>query len=338
MSIGEFGMIDRFHERLKAGQAAAASKGQAEHVIVGIGDDAAVTQYGADEQVLVTTDTMVEGHHWLPKTLSWYDVGWKAMAASISDIAAMGGEPRQALVALAARKDHQMADLEALYDGMAAACSAYGCAVIGGDLVATPGPLVVTTTLLGAVPKGQALLRSGARSGDMVFVTGHIGGSDAGLDALLNGGFAPDDELGVLHRFHQHPQPQVTAGTILRTAGAASCNDISDGLASELNEIAAASHVRMRIEANRIPLHPAVRNWGRRKGRDPLEYAWYGGEDYQLVGTASPFSFARALAQLESLGIQLTAIGRVEPGDGVVAQQPDGRLEVIQPKGHNHFA
>ncbi len=201
-----------------------------------------------------------------------------------------------------------------------------------------PVPLVVTTTLLGAVPQGQALLRSGAKPGDMVFVTGTIGGSDAGLDALLNGGFAPGDELGVLHAFHQHPLPQVLAGQVLRAAGASSCNDISDGLASELNEIAAASHVRLRIEASRIPLHPAVRNSGRRKGRDPLEYAWYGGEDYQLVGTAAPFAFARALAQLEAQGITLTAIGRVEPGDGVVAEQLDGRLEIIEAKGHNHFA
>ncbi|MBX5437698.1 MAG: thiamine-phosphate kinase, partial [Alicyclobacillaceae bacterium] len=155
-----------------------------------------------------------------------------------------------------------------------------------------------------------------------------------GVTALAG---VPADEAELLRRFHQRPQPQVAAGQILRESGATSCNDISDGLANELNEIAQAGGVRLRVQADRVPVAPAVRNFARRRGEDPLAYAWYGGEDYQLVGTAPSFAFARALARCESIGVKLTPIGRVEAGDGVVAEWPDGRLERIEPRGFNHF-
>jgi thiamine-monophosphate kinase len=173
----------------------------------------------------------------------------------------------------------------------------------------------------------------------VVYVTGWLGGSAAGLRCLLDGDpGAPADEVEQLRRFHQRPRAQVSAGRILRESGATACDDVSDGLASELNEIAAASGVRLRIDMRRIPIPPAVRNFARRRGEDPLTYALYGGEDFQLVGTAPPIAFARALARCEGVGVQLTAIGRVEVGEGVIGEWPDGRLELIEPKGYNHFA
>jgi thiamine-monophosphate kinase len=153
-----------------------------------------------------------------------------------------------------------------------------------------------------------------------------------------SGVLLPADEAAALRTCHQRPLPQVGAGQILRGCGATSLDDISDGLASELNEIALASQVRLRIDTARTPLLPALQNFARSRSEDPYEYAWYGGEDYQLVGTASPFAFARALAQCESIGVKLTQIGRVEPGDGeVVAQFPDGRIDLVEPRGYNHF-
>jgi thiamine-monophosphate kinase len=307
-------------------------------VKVGIGDDAAVFTTDPETDSLVTTDSMVEGIHFLPETLSWYDVGYKCLAASISDIAAMGGQPTVAVMALAVPKDLPMAALEAMYDGIGTLAARFGCQVAGGDLVGTNGPVVITSTVFGSVPKGSALLRSGARCGDILFVTGALGGSAAGLELLTGGGVLPDDERAVLQGLHQRPLPQITAGQILRECGASSCNDISDGLASECNEIAHASGVRLRIEKSRIPMPPAAVNLARWQRKDAVAYALYGGEDYQLTGTAAPLAFAAALARCESVGIRLTAIGRVESGDGVVSEAPDGHLEVVEPKGYNHFS
>ncbi len=327
--LDEFGLIHHLVERVKSTHPS---------VKVGVGDDAAVFTVGADEDQLATIDTMVQEVHFTAQTMTWRDIGYKVVAVSLSDVAAMGGEPRQVLLSLAIPKERTLTDLEALYDGVAEACETYACALIGGDVVRTSGPFVVTSTVLGAVPRGQSLLRSGAKPGDVVFVTGSVGGSEAGLRYLLERPAAvPSDEALQLIAFHRHPEPQVVAAAILREEGASSCNDISDGLASELNEIAKASGVRLRIDSAKIPLHPATKNFALRRGEDPLAYAWYGGEDFQLVGTAPPTVFARALARCQSVGISLSAIGRVEPGDGVIADSPSG-LEVIRPKGYNHFA
>jgi thiamine-monophosphate kinase len=359
VNLDEFGLIRHLTARLGKSPA---------HVRVGIGDDAAVLAQRPGEDWLVTTDALVEGVHFLKSTMRPADIGFKALAVSISDIAAMGGEPRGAVLSLAIPKSTwPLPDLEALYDGVAEACAEYGCPLVGGDVVSTSGPLVLTSTVFGAVPEGEALLRSSARPGDVVFVTGTVGASAAGLEYLLQtadggdevdqsrvpqgaqadrltlprgsyGGVGlPPDEVALLVTAHRRPRPQVLAGRILREAGAHACDDISDGLASELNEIAEASSVRLRISAARIPILPAVNNFARRCGKDPLEYALYGGEDFQLVGTAPPLAFARALARCEGHGVRLTQIGRVEAGDGVVAELPDGRLDIIEPRGYNHF-
>jgi thiamine-monophosphate kinase len=328
--LDEFGLIRHLVDRLGATSRP--------DVRVGVGDDAAVLAQQAGEETLVTTDAMVEGIHFNQTTMRWQDVGYKCIAVSLSDIAAMGGQARHVVLSIAVPKTQPLDTLEALYDGVRDACEAYGCAVVGGDVVSTTGPFVITSTVLGAVPTGSALLRSGAKVGDAVYVTGFVGSSEAGLRFLSGdtGGVPADDAL-LLERWHRRPEPQLRAGEILREVGASSCNDISDGLASELNEIAKASGVRLRIQTNRIPIAPAVKNYARSRGIDPLEFAWYGGEDYQLVGTASPLAFARALSICESQGIRITQIGRVEPGDGVVADGPTG-LDVIYPRGYNHFA
>lgn len=329
--LDEFGLIQHLTQRLT--QKDSTQTG----VRVGIGDDAAILKESLGEDWLATTDSMVEGVHFLPTTLSWVDIGYKCVAASISDIAAMGGVPKHVLMSLVISKNLSLTDLEQMYDGVAECCTRYGCQVVGGNVATTTGPAVLTSTVLGTVPAGQALLRSQARPGDVVFVTGSVGGSAAGLAYLTEGGILPADEAMALCHWHQRPTPQVTAGIVLRESGASACNDISDGLASELNEIAKASQVRLRIERARIPLAPEVRNFARSQGIDPLEYAWYGGEDYQLVGTAPSFAFAKALARLQSIGVSLTQIGRVEAGDGVVAEGANQGLEVIEPKGYNHF-
>jgi len=339
----EFERIARLQQRLQ--QAGRATATPAVQVKVGIGDDAAVLAFSPGTDTLVTTDTMVEGIHFLRHTLSWYDVGYKCLAASVSDIAAMGGVPATAVLSLAVPKNLNFSALEEMYDGIAALANEFGCVVSGGDLVSTNGPIVVTSTVLGCVPEGSALLRSAAQPGDTVFVTGELGMSAAGLEVLQatvnsgqHGAAPADAEQSSLIQWHRHPQPQVAAGQILRDSGVRCCNDISDGLASETNEIAKASQVRLRLYAQRVPMSPALRNFARWAGQDPLVYPLYGGEDYQLVGTASSFTFARALARCESVGVRLTAIGRVEAGDGVVLERENGSLEVVEARGYNHFS
>ncbi|QSO51750.1 thiamine-phosphate kinase [Alicyclobacillus curvatus] len=328
MKLDEFGLIRTLTARVPVA---------GPHVVVGPTDDAAVLSVSAGEQVLATSDTMVQGPHFLPETMAPFDVGYKAVAASISDIAAMGGEPRHVLIALGIPSSIEPDFMEALYDGVGQICREYACTVVGGDVVRTDGPLFVNTTVLGATSR-PPLLRSGAQPGHLVFVTGTIGSAAAGLEVLRSSAITAREDAEFLMAMHQRPKPQVAAGQIFSLESASSCDDISDGLASELNEIATASNVRLRIQTARIPIHTAVRNLARVRGTDALDYAWYGGEDYQLVATAAPFQFARILARCESVGIKVSQIGRVEPGDGVVAEFPDGTLDVISAKGYNHFA
>lgn len=331
MAQDEFSLIRRLTGKLPE------QVQRANDVVVGIGDDTAVVKTTSEDEMLLTTDTMVEGVHFRSDTMSMADVGYKCVAASISDIAAMGGVPRHVLVSLACPKQTDAEALDALYEGIGEVCAQYGCAVVGGDMVSTTGPMVITSTVTGSLPKGSAMLRSGAKPGDLVFVTGCVGDSAAGL-AVLNGDTRlPAEEAVSVIQAHQRPRAQITVGQILRRVGASSCNDISDGLASELNEIAVASGVRLRIDAHRIPISPALRSLARDLNTDALDYAWHGGEDYQLVGTASSFAYARAIAQCEALGVRLVQIGRVEPGDGVVATLPDGTLSLVEAKGYNHF-
>ncbi|WDL95459.1 thiamine-phosphate kinase [Alicyclobacillus sp. ALC3] len=381
--LEEFGLIahltDCYRSRLQtrtqsSGAEALPVAGEVPGVRVDIGDDAAVLTVSSGEDLVLTTDTMVEGVHFLPETMDWSDVGYKAVAASVSDVAAMGGRARHVVLAIAIPEHVELASLEALYEGVADVCADTGCRLVGGDVVGTSGPFVVTSTVQGVVAAGQAVLRSGAQPGDVVFVTGTVGDSGAGLalqqptvsqeaanrmmpnrptagvtsanTAHTPGmdvprtmpSYVPADEAYALRQRHRRPRPQVEAGPILLESGATSMDDISDGLASELNEIAKASGVRLRIEAARVPLSPAVQNFARGRREDPLTYAWYGGEDYQLVGTAPPFAFARILARFDGVGVRVTQIGRVEPGDGeVVAVLPNGIIDLVEARGYNHF-
>ncbi|GAX88798.1 thiamine-monophosphate kinase [Effusibacillus lacus] len=330
--IGEFGLIDLLRSKLNP----------ADHtVVVGIGDDAAVLAYNAGAHVLLTTDMLVEGVHFRQDIIDFCSLGWKSVAASLSDIAAMGGTPRHAVVSLAIPPDAKVDSLERLYDGMAQICAEFETHVIGGDIVKTSGPLVISVSLTGEVAKGKALLRSGARPGDLVFVTGHIGGSAAGLAFLENDQKAliPADEQLELTNYHQRPIPQITAGKILAASeGCTSCNDISDGLASELNEIAKASGVGIHIEERRLPIAPSVRNFARFSSHCATNWALYGGEDYQLVGTLDPLRYEEVADQCHLQGIPLTLIGRVTQGSSVLMETEDGYEVLLQARGYNHFA
>lgn len=322
--MDEFGLIQAFTSRLPKPRP---------NVLVGIGDDAAVIQ-NVPGNILVTTDTMVEGVHFLKTTLTPYLLGYKSLAVSVSDIAAMGGTPHSATVSLAIPSGWTEPELSAVYDGMAEISTTFGLDVVGGDVVSTTGPFVVTTTVIGSADK--PVLRSGAKPGDVLFVTGWLGGSSAGLEVQQRDVVISPFSRAVLVDCHQRPKPRVDLGRVAAQCGVRALNDISDGLASELNEVAQSSGIRCRVEAERIPVRPEVKELARVTGTRALDYALFGGEDYELVGAAPRDAFARLLAMAGAIGVPVHAIGKCEEGDGVVLRD-EGRLEVLQPKGYNHF-
>jgi thiamine-monophosphate kinase len=314
----EFGLIKRLTKALGAEAP--------EALIVGIGDDAAVwkTEHAT---LIATTDTMVEGVHFLPEVAPYEDVGWKALAVSVSDIAAMGGWPLFALVTLALPGGTPVAAIDALYAGLRECAHAYGVTVAGGDVVRAP-QIVVTVALVGRAEErgGEPLLlkRSGARAGDAIAVTGTLGDSAGGLRRLRDG--APADDP-LVHR-HLRPQPPLALAREAARAGLRCAIDISDGLLQDVGHICRMSRLGARIRADAIPISEELR---RTYPDDALALACTGGEDYEilLVGDRQ---------RITALAPQLTVIGEMVPGDRPAVVDAGGHeLEFDRP-GYDHLS
>lgn len=333
MAHEEFSLIRRWTKRAKSHQG--------EGVSVGIGDDAAVVSFTPGREVVACSDAMIETVHFLRETMEPEDIGYKVLVSNISDIAAMGGVPRFALVTIGVSPAWTAAECERIYDGLYEAAALYGVQLIGGDTVATPDALHLSVTVLGEVESGKALLRSAATPGQLLFVTGQLGGSAAGLHVMLEakkrGEVIPPRWHALLQR-HRRPQAQVTAGRLLANSGGA-LNDISDGLASELWEIAEASGVRLVIRPEQVPLHPdAVAYAQQLIATDPLQWALFGGEEYQLVGTINRQAAVEVQERFHREGLSLTIIGYVEEGEpGVYTLDQDGNRQRLHKGGYNHF-
>lgn len=320
-------------------------------VRVGIGDDAAVAEVTPGFQLVMSCDTMVEGIHFLPSTMKSSDIGFKAMASNISDMAAMGAVPRYALVCLTAPKTVSLAELDQLYDGLYACAELYEVAVVGGDTTSTPGGLTVSVTIVGEVESNRALLRSAAVDGDVVFITGNLGCSAGGLDFLLSENRhtneskeSPMDMQKIFHMekllaAHQRPLPQVKAGRLLLQSGVChALNDISDGLASEAWEIAEASKCGILLDESHIPRDTDLLAYAELRSKNVLEWILYGGEDYQLIGTLSHENFADVQLSFAKEGLELSRIGTVHSDFiGVQMKMMDGSTKAIEKKGYNHF-
>lgn len=318
---------------------------------VGIGDDAAVFSVRSGREVVVCCDAMIESVHFLRETMNLPDIGYKAMISNISDIAAMGGIPCYALITIGVSPRWSAEECQQIYQGIYQAAEEYGMAIIGGDTVSTPDALHLSITVLGEVEKGKALLRSAARPGHLVFITGTVGDSAAGLDLLFsltkkdspmkNGAStATSANWQDLIVKHQRPTAQVVAGRLLsRLNLPGAVNDISDGLASELWEIAEASDVSILIEQDKIPLSASLLDYAQSVDKDPLEWALTGGEDYQLVGTVSEAEVDELAAQFEQNGLSFIRIGRVMNADPERVRLKDsaGRERAIHKSGYNHF-
>lgn len=305
---------------------------------VGIGDDCAVLETQPGTSLLATTDLLLEDIHFRRRWAEPADIGWKSLAVNLSDIAAMGGRPRWALVALACPDDTSAEEVEAFYEGALALARSHAVTIVGGDTSASPGGWMINVTLLGEAVAPS--LRSTARAGDTIAVTGTLGRSAAGL-AVLERETAPAGvdaaQLAEVTAAHLRPRPRVREGEWLVAAGGVTAMmDLSDGLGLDLPRLLGESGVGAEVDVDRVPIDGAARVVAAALGADPAAWATGGGEDYELLLTCEPAAVMRLQQGLtEACGTRLTPIGTITASRGV--QWSSGGVEVAVARGYEHF-
>jgi thiamine-monophosphate kinase len=328
--LGEFGLID-----LLAKMANAPRDNQMaswHQLLIGIGDDAAAWQGDASIQ-LATIDSFIQDVHFPSGIASWDELGWKAMAVNLSDIAAMGGLPRYALVSLALPDNTEVDDVTALYTGMLDLAQQWGVAIIGGNI--SRAPLVaITIAILGTTKKRgrHVLTRSAAKPGELVAVTGYLGAAAAGLEMLTKGLKFDSQATACFRGAFFHPYPRVAEGQLLVDLGVKTAIDLSDGLISDLNQICKNSRVSARVEVERVPIEPRVKA---HFGNKSLELAVSGGEDYELLFTGR----AEVVDKVKRAATcPITVIGEIVAGNkGVTLVDSQGNPINLGKRGWEHF-
>lgn len=304
--LGEFALIERLIAALP--ESARGTK-----MIFGQQDDCAYWPAEPGKSV-VTTDALVEGVHFRLDWTDWRSLGHKMLAVNLSDLASMGCAPRLALVTLALTGNELVSDMEEMYRGAGELAAVYGVAIAGGDIVRTPGPLTLSVTAFGHQPANTpVMLRSAARPGDIVLVSGTLGASAAGMKLLQDDRTNPAT-AELLTGAHLRPSPRVSLGQMLVRAGVTCCMDLSDGLAGDLPKILTASGAGASIDIDKIPVLPAVR------ALFPNEWqslALHGGEDYELLCTLPSEIADDVIRDAQSVGATLTPVGEITKGDGL---------------------
>ena len=331
--LGEFGLIELIQQWTRSSIVPPEPAGSADYrLTVENGDDAAACTFaGGTLTEFYTTDTMVDGVHFTSHTTPWRDLGWKALASNISDIAAMGGAPAWALVTLGLPSDTPVADVAELYAGMSEICGEYGAQIIGGDMVSSP--VIFVTVALTGISRDAPMLRSAAQPGHQVAITGPVGGSAGGLKLLLAGASADDKAATTLAGLHRRPRPHIAEGRALIDAGVGVAMDVSDGLADDLGKLCASSRVAARIMVDRVAVPDALKET---YPDDWQELALYGGEDYVLLFTAPPEVMTNAMAAVATACI----IGEIIAGTPGQVTVVDAQGNALSRKGSgwDHFA
>jgi thiamine-monophosphate kinase len=297
---------------------------------------------------VLTTDALVEGVHFDRRFSSAADIGYKALAVNVSDVAAMGGTPRLALLSLMLPQDMPVADLDALLAGLLEMAAESGVSLAGGNITRSPGPLVVDVTATGSVKPRKVLTRGGGRAGDALYVTGRIGAAAAGLGWLRaraaerggdEGWIERPEDAGMAECVARHcrPSPRVRLGTLLgRNRAASACMDLSDGLADAVTQLAAASGTGALIDASVLPIHPAAAAWFPSAGQDPVGASVAGGDDYELLFAVPRRRRGRLRAVVrESRGIPVTWIGELT-AERTIGISRGGPVDPL-PAGFTHF-
>jgi thiamine-monophosphate kinase len=316
---------------------------------LGVGDDCAIIDLGVDGEggnlLLATCDSQVEGVHFTLQTSPPEHIGHKALAINLSDIAAMGGEPRYALVSLLIPSTLALDVLDGIYAGLREEALRYETAIVGGNIAGTgkSEQLIIDITVLGRVERGRALLRSGARVGDVLCVTGSLGDSAAGLYTLLHPGaqYLQEDMIFV-RNVHTRPHARVKEGRVLSRFGpqvVTALLDVSDGLSGDLSHICERSNVGARVDLASLPLSQAMRRLAERVGKAPEQWALHGGEDYELLFTVSPGNEQAVRDAVEQgTGTLVSVIGSIVPvTEGMNLLYPDGHQEQLGVQSWDHL-
>jgi thiamine-monophosphate kinase len=336
-SRSEFDFIDALRQRV--GPAARQS------LIAGIGDDAAIIHNTPGKETVITADLLVEDVDFRRTTTPPYLLGHKALAVSLSDIAAMGSRPLWSLISIGIPDDVWQTDfVDRMYDGVIDLANRYGVQLIGGDTSRTTENIVIDSIVIGECTAGMSLKRSGARAGDQIFVTGSLGAAAAGLRLIERGAHLAEQNLAdedsqkldhVLLR-QLRPEPRVGWGIVLGEEQlATSTIDLSDGLSSDLNHLCQASGVGARIDSSLLPIDQRVTELCGRRALDPLQLALHGGEDFELLFTVKAENVARLPRRVD--GVEIKRIGEVTSAPEGVKISEGARVWDLKPGGWKHF-
>ena len=332
-------IISRIRQRARAN----------DQVLVGIGDDAAVLKRGGATDLIACCDLMVEGTHFRREWTRAGLLGRKALAVTLSDVAAMGGVPKFAMVSLALPRSLPSDFIEELIEGIFKLADSSGVSIIGGDTSSSVDSLFIDTSVIGECATGRAVTRRGAEVGDLLYVTGALGASALGLSLLEQGLRLEDDwqskppaglkDSAAQEALLKHlaPEPRLKLGQAIGERGLASAMiDISDGLSTDLSRILDESNCGAIIEADAIPIAGCLRSFAMNDSEiDPLRLALHGGEEYELLFSSSPENRGGIAELSNELGEPITAIGRVAGGRGLQLER-GGALELLQPSGYEH--
>jgi len=328
--VGEFGLIERLHQVI-------GEEGRPPGLVLGIGDDAALLRPSAGVEWAVTCDVLLEGRHFLPQFLRGAALGRRAIEVNLSDLAAMGAQPRYAFAALGLRGDTAAAEVVDWYRGFTEALRPWGAGLAGGNITRVDGAQFISLTLIGEVALGRALRRDGAHQGDAIMVTGYPGQAAAGLALLRRGGAA----AGPLVDAHLAPRARVAEARALVAGGLLSAAiDLSDGLPGDLSHLCRASGVGARLWTERLPQSPALRAAGAALGQDPLAWVLGPSDDYELLLTCPQEKAGAVLdwaaewgkVPLHQIGVLTGEVGRLE------LVGADGSVRLLDPRGWDHFA
>lgn len=332
----EFDFINSLRQRIGS---------SSQSIVTGIGDDAAVFRNNSGKETVISTDLLVEDIDFRRTTTPPYLLGHKALAVSLSDLAAMGSRPLWSLISIGVPEDVWESDfIDRFYDGLLELANRYGVQLIGGDTSRTNERVVIDSIAIGECSAGMAVKRAGASAGDQIFVTGSLGAAAAGLRLIERGAHLAEQNLGdedsqkldhVLLR-QLRPDPRVGWGIVLGEERiASSMIDLSDGLSSDLNHLCAASDAGALIDAALLPIDERVVELCGRRALDPLQLALHGGEDFELLFTVKPENVARLPRRVD--GVEIKRIGEVMSANYGVKISEGSRIWDLRPGGWKHF-
>ena len=332
--IGEFGLIHRIQELLK--KEGVKTPG----VTLGIGDDTASILPRPGYELLVTCDCLIDGQHFLSDRITPLDLGRRAMVVNISDIGAMGGQPLYALISLGLKTDMPVENVENMYRGFAMELNPFGASIIGGNITKTGDAVFIDITLLGEVKRGKLMLRSTAKAGDTILVTGYPGQAAAGLKFLLRSESSKDLGEHPLVRTYNTPSHRAREGqAIARSGQATAMIDTSDGFLGDLGHICQDSGVGAELIQEKLPISEDLRQAALELKLDPYELFLQDSDDYELIITSSPKNVAKLRSAIASVSeVPVTQVGKITDSVGDIRLiLPDGTRQRITPTGWDHF-